>query len=222
MSRQAQGPPRPIASAWHTCCLLAILAAPAGISLVLQMGYTNSKLNHLPSYAIAIAFEWAAFAFSLWHTDIAFVGYVARAIHNPRSLLWDIPVALLLVAVLLVTSTLIVRILGQAGWGSTEGMLPKSGVEVVAWIVLAISAAICEETVYRGYLQQQLSGWTGHLLFGVVGQAIIFGLAHGYQGWKKMVLISVWGCIFGVFVWWRRGLRANMIAHAAIDISAAF
>jgi len=32
----------------------------------------------------------------------------------------------------------------------------------------------------------------------------------------------VWGCIFGAFVWWRKGLRANMIAHAALDSLSAF
>jgi hypothetical protein len=116
----------------------------------------------------------------------------------------------------------IVHILGQTGWFSTKEMLPKGGVEVVGWVVTALSAAICEETVYRGYLQQQVSGWTGYLTFGVIGQAILFGAAHGYQGWKNMALISTWGCIFGIFACLRKGLRTNMIAHAAIDIAAAF
>jgi membrane protease YdiL (CAAX protease family) len=222
MNPQAQDRTCAIAPAWHTCVLLLILAAPAGISIGMKMGHTHAKLGHLPSYSIAIVFEWAAFAFSLWHSDAAFAGYVARVLHNPRSLLWDIPVALLLIAVLLLASPVIVHILGQTGWFSTKGMLPKGGVEVVAWVVAALSAAICEETVYRGYFQQQISGWTSHLTFGVIGQAIIFGLAHGYQGWKNMVLISVWGCIFGIFSCLRKGLRTNMIAHAAIDIAAAF
>ena len=41
---------------------------------------------------------------------------------------------------------------------------------------------------------------------------------HAYQGPKKMVLIAVWGCVFGLFVWLRKGLRANMLAHAVIDL----
>ena len=37
-----------------------------------------------------------------------------------------------------------------------------------------------------------------------------------------MALIFVWGYVFGAFVCWRKGLRANMIAHAALDSLAAF
>ena len=87
---------------------------------------------------------------------------------------------------------------------------------------MAISVAICEETGFRGYFQRQLSGWTGHLVFGVIGQAIIFGLSHGYEGWKNIVLIALWGWIFGVFAHRRKGLRAIMLAHAVLDIAAAF
>lgn len=115
-----------------------------------------------------------------------------------------------------------VRILGQTGWVSLEGMRPHNGLEIAAWIVTAMSAGICEETVFRGYLQQQISGWTGHVVIGVLGQATVFGLCHVYQGWKNMVLIFVLGCVFGAFAVLRKGLRANMIAHAGVDILGAF
>jgi membrane protease YdiL (CAAX protease family) len=146
-----------IAPAWHTCVLLLILAAPVGISIGMRMGHTHAELAHLRSYSIAIVFEWAAFTFSLWHSDAAFAGYVARVLHNPRWLLWDIPAALLLVAVLLLASPVIVHILGQTGWVSTKGMFPKGGVEAVAWVVMALSAAICEETVFRAAISSNRS-----------------------------------------------------------------
>jgi membrane protease YdiL (CAAX protease family) len=212
---------RPIAPLWHTGVMVAILAAPLALSMGLRMESTH-KMSHLPSYAIAIAFEWAAFAFSLWRSDAAFVRYVAGVLRKRSALLLDFPVALLLAAILLSISPLIVRLLGHTGWFSTQGMLPKGGLEVAVWIAMAFSAAICEETVFRGYFQQQISGWTQQTALGILGQAVVFGLSHGYQGWKNMVLISIWGCIFGVFAWWRGGLRANMIAHAALDGLAAF
>jgi hypothetical protein len=55
---------------------------------------------------------------------------------------FDIPVALILSVSLLLISPVIVRILGQAGWVSTQGMLPINGVEIAVWIVMAISAGI--------------------------------------------------------------------------------
>jgi hypothetical protein len=111
---------------------------------------------------------------------------------------------------------------GGSGWSSSAGIAPHGVVEVALWFVVSISAGVCEETVFRGYFQQQISGWTGSQVVGVFGQAAIFGLCHAYQGWKKVALISVWGCVFGAFVWWRKGLRANMIAHAVLDSLAAF
>lgn len=50
----------------------------------------------------------------------------------------------------------------------------------------------------------------------------MFGLVHGYQGWKNMSLVFVIGGIFGTAAFLRRGLRANMIAHATMDALAAF
>jgi len=101
-------------------------------------------------------------------------------------------------------------------------MRPHGGLEIAAWVVMALSAGICEETVYRGYLQQQFSGLTGRTGLGVFTQASFFALAHEYQGWKNMVLIFILGCILGAFAVWRKGLRANIIAHAVADILAAF
>ena len=137
--------------------------------------------------------------------------------------LWlDILVALLLCAIVFLVEPIMVRVLGRTGWVSLEGMRPNNGLEIAAWILAAISARISEETVFRGYLQVQFTAWTGHLSIGILGQAAIFGLVNAYEGWKNMVLIFVLAGIFGVSARLRKGLRANMIAHAGMDILAAF
>jgi uncharacterized protein len=211
-----------IAPVWHTGCVLAMLAAFSLLSAYLRMGSTRPRVGHLLLYSIAIAFEWAVFVLVLWKSNSAFAGYVARVLHDPHALFLDIPVALLLSAVVFLVAPLMLRVLGHSGWVSLEGMRPSNALEIAAWIVAAVSAGIGEETVFRGYLQQQFTGWTGHLSVGILGQAVVFGLAHGYQGWKNMVLIFVVGSIFGAAVPLRKGLRANMIAHAGMDILAAF
>ena len=211
-------PAGPIAPVWHTCGLMAIVAAFAGFFVYSRAVSGAPEIGHIQLYSMAIAFEWATFGFCLWRTDVAFTGYVARAWKSPRELVWDIPMAAILAGVLLLIAPVIVRVMGPNGWGSTEGMLPASGVEVALWVVLATSAGICEETVFRGYLQQQLSGWTGSVTIGILGQAVLFGAGHAYQGPKKVALIAVWGCVFGLFVWLRKGIRSNMIAHAVIDL----
>jgi membrane protease YdiL (CAAX protease family) len=199
-----------------------MLTMASAVPAYLRIGSSTARLEHIASYAILAMFEWVVFAFSLWHSDTVFVSYVSQATKSPRSLLLDVPVALLLCAASFLVEPVMVRVLGQAGWVSTQGMRPGKGLEAGAWIVLSISAGICEETVFRGYLQQQFSAWTGRVSVGVLGQAAVFGLVHGYQGWKNMVLIFVLGCIYGIFVLLRKELRANMIAHAVVDSLAAF
>ena len=48
-------------------------------------------------------------------------------------------------------------------------------------------------------------------------QGIIFGAAHGYQGPKYMVMISVYNFLFGAMVHWRRSLLPGMAAHFLQD-----
>lgn len=215
---RAGASPAPIAPVWHTCCLMALVAGFAGYFVYARAASGAPGIGHVQLYTTGIVFEWASFGICLWHTDVAFTGYVARAWKNPRALWWDIPMAAILAGVLLLIAPVIVRVLGSAGFASTQGMLPANGVEIALWSVLAISAGICEETVFRGYLQQQLAGWTGSVPLGILGQAVLFGAGHVYQGPKKVVVIAVWGGVFGVFVWLRKGLRSNMIAHAVIDL----
>jgi membrane protease YdiL (CAAX protease family) len=213
---------RPLAPAWHTGCVLTLQGVFSGLLIYLRIGSTASRAGHIAAYSIVIAFEWALFALCLWHPGIAIGGHVGRAPWRPRSLLRDVSAALFLSALLLLATPVIVHILGPGGWDSTQGMVPKNGLESATWIMMSITAGICEETVFRGYLQAQVSGWTGLTGLGILVQAIAFSLSHAYQGWKPMALIFVWGCAFGAVAWWRKGLRANMIAHAAIDTLSAF
>jgi uncharacterized protein len=226
MARQSVGHPlterKPVAPVWHTLVLLLLLPALSSSAVYLRMASANARLHHLPLYAFVIVGEWTTFAFCLWRSDPAFVAIVGRVVHEPCALGWDLLTAVVLAAVLLLIAPLIIRALGPAGFASTRGLLPTNGVEVAVWMLMAMSAGVCEETVFRGYLQQQFTAWTGYAAVAIVLQAIIFGAAHAYQGWKNVTLIAVWALVFGVAAWLRRGLRGNMIAHAAIDALAVF
>ncbi len=56
------------------------------------------------------------------------------------------------------------------------------------------------------------------MLAAVLGQALVFGLMHSYQGWKQTVVIGVLGVLYGTLAAWRKNLRANMLAHARSDV----
>ena len=47
--------------------------------------------------------------------------------------------------------------------------------------------------------------------------ALIFGLSHAYEGQQRMILITVYGAMFGTLAILRKSLRPGMIAHAWHD-----
>lgn len=96
---------------------------------------------------------------------------------------------------------------------------PPSGfVEIFFWVALSVSAGVGEEIVFRGYLQKQFGAATRSVVAGVILQGLVFGLAHTYQGWKQVIVITALGILYGAFAAWRRNLRANIIAHAWSDV----
>jgi membrane protease YdiL (CAAX protease family) len=90
-------------------------------------------------------------------------------------------------------------------------------VETTLFLLLALTAGFCEEVIFRGYLQRQFAALTHAVAGGIVIQAILFGAAHGYQGWKLMLVIAVFGTMFGLMACWRRSLRPGMLAHFIQD-----
>lgn len=211
--------PRPVAPTWHTVLVLALLATGVWLGVYLRMASANARLPHLALYTLLIVLEWSVgFGVTLWHSNPAFVAFVAQVLRDPRSLGKDVLTAVAIVGGIFIVSLIIIRFLGTAGLTSLRGMLPRKGLETAVFMLTAVSAGICEEIVFRGYLQQQITAWTGRSTVGIIGQAILFGIGHVYQGWENAMVIGAWGLVFGVAAWMRRGLRGNMIAHAALDI----
>jgi membrane protease YdiL (CAAX protease family) len=96
-------------------------------------------------------------------------------------------------------------------------LTPNTRLELGVWILLSTTAGICEEFIFRGYLQLQFAVLTRSMLAGALLSAVIFGASHGYEGGARMLLIGIFGLLFGLLAWWRRSLRPGMIAHAWHD-----
>jgi CAAX protease family protein len=102
-----------------------------------------------------------------------------------------------------------VRILGP--------MAPHTYLEAGLFVVLSVSAGLFEEIIFRGYLQKQLAALGRNAIIGIVGSGILFGLAHGYQGTRMMIVIGIYGIFFGILAHLRKSLRPGMMAHAFQD-----
>src|SRR6266566_9319318 len=104
-----------------------------------------------------------------------------------------------------------------AALGRNVSMLPHRGIELAFWIALSVTAGICEETIFRGYLQRQFMALTKSAPAGILLSAATFGAAHTYQGFRMVILIGLYGAMFGILAYWRGSVRPGMIAHAWQD-----
>jgi len=113
-------------------------------------------------------------------------------------------------------------VLGRNEAKSIAPLLPKGPVEMMLWVALSISAGVCEEVIYRGYLQKQFSLLARSAAGGLIAQSVLFGISHGYQGYQLVVTITISGAVYGLIAYWRHSLRSVMIAHAWSDIVGIF
>jgi uncharacterized protein len=104
-----------------------------------------------------------------------------------------------------------------------SALVPATTHERFLWVAVAVSAGICEEIVFRGWLLSTLHGalrLDGTAL--VVAAALLFGLAHSYQGVTGMVLTAFAGLFFcGLYVA-TGSLLWPILLHIAIDVRFAF
>jgi uncharacterized protein len=89
---------------------------------------------------------------------------------------------------------------------------------MVVWILLSLSAGMCEEALYRGYLQRQFIAVARNVPAGILLSGALFGLAHSYQGFGQVLQIAVLGVMSGVLAHWCKSVRPGMIAHALQDV----
>jgi membrane protease YdiL (CAAX protease family) len=221
--------PEPVASWLHLAGFLLIGVAIAGLGLLAQRGHASGAANGqlashsqaIPIYLTAIFMDWVLFYYcwagvhrrggSLWllaggrWTSWRYVA-VDLAIALPFWIVWE------------GAAYAVATLLGPSSAKSVASLLPQSLSEILLWIAACVTAGVCEEMAFRGYLQRQLHALGGSIAAAVAGQGVVFGVFHGYQGWKNVITISVLGVLFGLLAAWRKNLRANMIVHAWADL----
>lgn len=119
---------------------------------------------------------------------------------------------------------LIVWLSGRIGrWlGATESrllraLLPRTGPERRAFLVLAGVGAVCEEYIYRGFILHVLADWTGGPWGAAAAAALSFGLAHGYQRLNGIVRSMALGFVLAVPVIWTGSLFPAVLGHFWIN-----
>ncbi|MGA8088721.1 MAG: type II CAAX endopeptidase family protein [Terracidiphilus sp.] len=188
-------------------------------------GQLASHRQAIPIYLGAILMDWALFYYC-W-SSVHHYGGSLWTLSGGRWLSWkDVLLDMGIMVPFLViwegTAYGVSKLMdGTAAPGSAktvDSLLPQSLIEILIWIATSITAGVCEEMAFRGFLQRQLHALSGNIAVAVLGQGLVFGLFHSYQGWRNVVVISVLGMLYGALVAWRRNLRVNIVAHAFTDV----
>jgi uncharacterized protein len=216
---------------WDFWLILVVL----GVLLPLRGRLKLQKLMALPQigrrerlalYASTIAFQWSAVAVVGWRvwTRGLSLDELGLVIHGR----WRMLIAAIVGAATLGSlQWLNLRRVGRTPGKSREFMkvlaeriLPQSRGELLAYLGLAVTAGVCEEFLYRGFVMAALAR-AGLAAWGVVLlSSALFGLAHLYQGRGGLLSTLVIGTVFGTARIAYDGMVPVMLWHFAVDAVA--
>lgn len=212
----------PVSGPLHTIVLLLALAAVAALGyLSIHRVAAAGNVNRLRFYLTTMAWEWLIVGYIYWglrRRGKSFQDITGDRWKSVGAFFLDIAIAfgfwLTSVGILAVVAYLVHS---SGTREAARNIAPRDLLETLLWIALSITAGICEETIFRGYLQRQFMAWTRNQVAGVVFSAAVFGAGHIYQGGRATIVIGVYGLLFGILAEARKNLRPGMIVHAWHD-----
>ena len=96
-------------------------------------------------------------------------------------------------------------------------VLPHTRAEFKTFAWVALTAGVCEELLYRGYLvwyfSHALPWWAASLV-----TAVAFGLGHAYQGARGVITTTLLGAFLAAVYFVTGSLFASMLIHFLMDL----
>jgi membrane protease YdiL (CAAX protease family) len=221
---------RPVVHSWDGWLLTLILSGLVPFHGVLAYGRLKMVRGVIPTrrklrlYGTIVAMEWGLVAATLAVARHHGLGPrdLGQTLGNPRVSLAATVAGLL---GLLALTGFNVR---QIRHASREELLatvrrarkfvPVGTTQVAAFSAVALTAGICEEILYRGWLIGFMGALTGSIWVGMVVAAVLFGVGHAYQGRQGIAATGTLGIVFGTIFVLVKSLVPGQAIHAAIDI----
>lgn len=203
------------------------LAGRRRVQKILRSPETTSA-ERLRLYASTIAFQWIITAAILWRAQVHGMSPAALGLAAPRPLFIAM-ISFLLVALLLANQLVSLR---QVGLRPQElhstlarvalRIFPQSSPEKLIFFAVVITVAVCEEVMFRGFVQALFTGLSASALIGILGSAAMFSLAHLYQGKRGLIATFIVGLLFSTARFTSASLIPSVCAHFVTDFIAGF
>jgi uncharacterized protein len=219
---------------WDFALILAFLALAVPFSgrrrvqkLMRMPGTTRRERFRL--YFSTALFQWLATGIVLWRCRARGFSYADLGLGAPKPFL-AVLFAAFLTILIVVNQVFSLRQL-TAETREAQGMLfhlalkvfPQDQAERPAFAGLVLSVAFCEEVIYRGFVQRVFLNGSGGLVgAAIVGSAILFGVAHLYQGRRGLISTTLVGLVFSAVRAGTGSLFPVMVAHFVADLMAGF
>jgi membrane protease YdiL (CAAX protease family) len=187
----------------------------------------TTKEDRLRLYASTMAFQWLASILVFWRASARGITAAELNLGFPRPI-FTVAVAIFLVTLIFLNQLIGVRRLSSHST-SNQGtipqlarkLFPQDDVERLAFFSLVITVAICEEFIYRGFIQHVFRVASGSSTFvAVFGSAVFFALAHLYQGRRGLISTFVIGLLFSAATALCGSLLPAIAAHFVADFTA--
>lgn len=204
-----------------------VLILMVGVPILSYLTARDPRLRHVPRTALyfsAVVSQWALAVLGIGlilATRLSFSSAGFQAVSLVTTLRW----AALLIVVTLAAMGLSL-LLERAGWWPEESelvrlLMPETRREKVwAILIVAPTAALCEEFLYRGILLMLLVQWLHSTPWAWAISSVAFGLAHTYQGLSGILRAAALGALLAYPVIHLGTLYPSMAAHFAVDAVA--
>jgi CAAX protease family protein len=204
-----------------------VLLLVAGVPILSYLTARDPRISQVPRMALyhsAVLSQWVLTGFGILvvlTTALTFRAIGLRAAALAAALSW----AGLLVLVSLAAMGLSL-LLERVGWWPDESdlvrlLIPETRREKIwAVFVLAPTAALSEEFLYRGYLLVELSQWFHSVTWAWAVSAVAFGMAHSYQGASGVLRAAALGALLAYPAVHLGSLYPSIAAHFVIDAVA--
>lgn len=205
-----------------TGVLVALVAANVWPALLLSLGVPLAATGELLFLGLYI--WWAGGGGPPRRTQVArSVAFRRRAL-SPTQWFWGLLGGLSFAVTIHAGIALLFRFTPYPREAFRHGydfsFIPSQALRWIAVVVSATSAGICEETGFRGYMQQPIEERHGAPT-AILVSSFLFTLVHLTKAWAMLGMVPIVfgaGVLLGLLAWSSRSLIPSIIGHVAMDI----